>query len=89
MSIRWMCGKCKKELEEDEIRAGVCKQCLSKGLKDIFPESKLYIQAGGLIVEKSRCCGAPIRRTEGLIVEICTKCNKPNPPESVFGWQAS
>lgn len=36
---------------------------------------------GGFILPRSRCCNAPVRRTTGLITEICTKCNKVNPPK--------
>jgi len=39
---------------------------------------------GGLIIEKSRCCGAPLRYTTGFIVEICTKCDNPNPPPTLY-----
>jgi hypothetical protein len=85
MTITWKCSRCKNELEEEEIRAGVCKKCLEEGLRDIFPASKTCQPVGGLIIPKSRCCGAPIKKTEGLIVEICTKCKKPNPPEPVYG----
>ena len=84
MSIRWMCSQCKNDLEEDEIRACICKKCLSKILKNICPGPNPYHQVVGLIIEKSRCCKAPIKRTEGLIVEICTKCGKQNPPEPKY-----
>ena len=39
----------------------------------------------GIIIEKSRCCGAPLKATEGgITMYICTKCGKGNPPPTVF-----
>ncbi len=35
----------------------------------------------GIIRKRSNCCNAPIRETEGIVVEICTQCEQPNPPE--------
>ena len=39
---------------------------------------------GGLIVERSPCCGASIITEGGLRIEICAKCKKPIPPPAVY-----
>ena len=40
---------------------------------------------GGVVIERSRCCNAPMRKTGGIVIEVCSKCGKPNPPPPVLG----
>ena len=40
---------------------------------------------GGVVMEHSRCCNAPMRKTEGIVIGVCSKCGKPNPPPPVLG----
>ena len=67
------CNYCKSELTGEEVSQGICRICKK------VPLWNWNYSAGGLIVEKSRCCKAPIKRTEGIITEICSACGKGNP----------
>jgi hypothetical protein len=44
--------------------------------KSLGGENSL-VQLGGLIVERSKCCGASIYHTTGIIRPYCSKCHKP------------
>lgn len=69
------CHTCQNNLTDEEIRRGICRVC---------KKPPLWNYQGGLIIEKSRCCGAPIKRTAGIIIEVCSACNKGNPPPARY-----
>jgi hypothetical protein len=65
----------------------MARKSLARELKELLQkeESKQSLPIGGIIEKRSRCCNAPLRLTEGVIVEQCTACGRVNPSEPVFG----
>lgn len=75
------CKSCNNKLTQPEIARGICGVC---GKPPLWDFSQPFFSKGGFIPQKSRCCGAPIKRTTGIIIEVCSACNKDNPPPARY-----